>query len=89
MARYLIHATHKPEDCVKLLDSYLQAGAHYLTHAEWGCKAGVHEEWLIVEAEDDASAILMVPPILRKEADLIKLHQFTPDEIRVMHQEDH
>jgi hypothetical protein len=89
MARYLIHASHEPEECVRLLDSYLQAGAHYLTHAEWGCKAGVHEEWLIVEAEDDASAILMVPPILRTEAELVKLNQFTPDEIRAMHQDAH
>jgi hypothetical protein len=89
MAKYLIHASHEPEECVRLLDSYLQAGAHYLTHAEWGCKAGVHEEWLIVEAEDDASAILMVPPILRTEAELIKLNQFTPDEIRAMHQDAH
>jgi hypothetical protein len=89
MAKYLIHAAHEPAECQKLLDSYLQAGAHYLTHAEWGCKVGVHEEWLIVEAEDDASAILMVPPILRNHAELIRLHQFTPDEIRAMHAEDH
>jgi hypothetical protein len=67
----------------------LQAGAHYLTHAEWGCKAGVHEEWMIVEADDDASAVLMVPPILRNQAELIKLNHFTPDEIRAMHKDDH
>jgi hypothetical protein len=89
MAKYVIHASHEPEECVKLLDSYLQAGAHYLTHAEWGCEAGVHEEWMIVEAEDDASASLMVPPILRGQARVVRLNQFSPDQIRAMHEEGH
>jgi hypothetical protein len=89
MAKYLIHAVHEPDECIRLLDSYLQAGAHYLTHAEWGCKAGVHEEWIIVEAQDDADATLMVPPIIRKQADVVRLHQFTPDEIRALHADDH
>ncbi len=85
MAKYLIHATHEPLECVKFLNSYLQAGSHYLTHAEWGCHAGVHEEWMIVEAEDDAGAALMVPPVLRNQATVVKLNRFTPDDIRAMH----
>ena len=89
MAKYLIHADHEPLECLKLLDSFLQAGAHYLTHADWGCKAGVHEEWIIVDAQDDASAALMVPPILRSHAKVVRLNQFTPDEIRAMHTSDH
>jgi len=36
MAKYLIHATHEPLECIKLLDSYLRAGAHYLTHTGVG-----------------------------------------------------
>jgi hypothetical protein len=89
MAKYLIHAVHTPGECLKILDSYLQAGAHYLTHAEWGCEAGVHQEWMIIEAQDDASASLMVPPILRKQAEVVRLNQFTPDQIRAMHTGDH
>jgi hypothetical protein len=89
MAKYLIHAVHEPGECLRILDSYLQAGAHYLTHAEWGCKAGVHEEWRIIEAQDDASAVLMVPPILRKQAKVVGLNQFTPDDIRAMHTGDY
>jgi hypothetical protein len=85
MAKYIIHATHEPLECVKILDSYLQAGAHFLTHAEWGCQAGVHEEWMIVEAEDDAGAALMVPPVLRNRAKVVRLNHFSPDDIRAMH----
>ena len=89
MPKYLIHAAHKPGECLKLLDSYLQAGAHFLTHAEWGCKAGVHEEWIIVEAQNDGDAALMVPPIHRNQSKVVRLNQFTPDEIRAMHASDH
>jgi hypothetical protein len=89
MAKYLIHAAHEPQQVAKLLDSFLQAGAHYLTHAEWGCAAGVHEEWIIVEAENDTGAILMVPPILRNQATVIRLNRFTPDQIRSLHTGDH
>jgi len=89
MAKYLIHASHEPEECVRLLDSYLQAGAHYLTHAEWGCHAGVHEQWLMVEADDDAAAVLMVPPVMRKQAQLIPLNHFSPDDIRSLHERGH
>jgi hypothetical protein len=85
MAKYLIHAKHEPLECLKLLDSYLQAGAHYLTHAEWGCQAGIHEQWIIIEAQDDAGAVLLVPPVLRHQAEVVRLNHFTPDDIRAMH----
>jgi hypothetical protein len=88
MARYLIYAKHEPEECIKTLDSYLHAGAHYLTQAEWGCGAGVHAEWLIVEAETDADAILMVPPIVRSSAQLIQLTKYSPEQIRALHKDE-
>jgi hypothetical protein len=87
MSRYLIYAAHEPEECVKTLDYYLQAGAHYLTHAEWGCSGGVHAEWLIVEAESESDALLMVPPIVRRQAQLIKLNRFSPEQIRALHKD--
>ena len=89
MTKYLIHAAHEPGECLKILDSYLHAGAHYLTHAEWGCQAGIHEQWIIVDAQNDADAILLVPPILRNHAQVVRLNHFTPDEIRAMHIEGH
>ena len=88
MARYLIYATHEPEECVKTLDSYLQAGAHYLTHADWGCEVGVHAEWLVVEAESEREALLMVPPIVRTAAQLVKLTRYTPEQIRALHKDE-
>jgi hypothetical protein len=88
MARYMIQASHDParDACLRILDAFLHAGAHYLTHAEWGCQAGVHTAWIIVEAEDDAAARLMVPPVIRNSATLVRLNTFTPDQIRSLHE---
>ncbi len=84
MARYMIEALHDPTQaaCLRLLDAFAKAGAHYLTHTDWGCRAGVHKAWIVVEAESDDDARLMVPPVIRESAILVKLNKFTPDEIR-------
>lgn len=84
MPRYIIEATHdsNPAACLRMLDAFLQAGAHYLTNAEWGCKAGEHKAWIIVEASNDAEARLMVPPVIRNTAKVVQLNRFTPEEVR-------
>ncbi len=89
MHKYLIEDSHESSHihCVQALDAFLQAGAHYLTNAEWGCRAGVHTAWIIVEAENDAEARLMVPPVIRKSAKLVRVNRFTPEEIREMRNE--
>ncbi len=86
MHKYLIEDSHEPShiECVRALDAFLQAGAHYLTNAEWGCRVGVHTAWIIVEAENDAEARLMVPPVIRRSAKLVKLNRFTAEDIREM-----
>ena len=88
MTRYIIQASHEPSPaaCLRMLDAFLQAGAHYLMNADWGCMAGEHQSWIIVEANNDAEARLMVPPVIRNTALLVKLNRFTPEQIRAMHQ---
>ncbi len=49
----------------------------YLYHFDWGCKAGVHSGWAVIEAEDEAQARLAVPTIVRKQARVVKLTKFT------------
>ena len=68
-----------------MVEEFLRAGAHYLTNAEWGCDDGQHTAWIIVEAENDAEARLMVPPFIRNTAVLCRLNKFTPERIRELH----
>ena len=86
MTRYLIQESHEPEECVRTIDAYFRAGAHFLTRSDWGCEAGVHRSWLIVEAENDEQARLMIPPAIRAKATLTPLNKFTPREIEKFHQ---
>jgi len=64
----------------------VKAGSHYLTHAEWGCLDGDHRAWITVEAEDDADARRMVPPVIRSSTKVVRLFQFTPEHVRFLQQ---
>lgn len=87
MQKYMIQASHEPEECVRTLEAFVRAGAHYLTRAEWGCAAGVHTTWITVEARNDDDARLMVPPAIRTTALLVRLNKFTLEEIAQFHAE--
>ncbi len=89
MPRYMIEDSHdpQPDRCARVLNSLLQAGAHVLRNFEFGCENGVHTAWMIVEAENDHYARLMVPPVIRNSAQLVQLNKFTPEQIRIMHEQ--
>jgi hypothetical protein len=86
MPRYIIEDTHSVEDCLKVLDAFMHAGAHYLTNAEWGCEAGDHTAWIVIEAGSDEEARHLIPPIIRNRARLVRLNRFTPEQIRGFHE---
>jgi hypothetical protein len=88
MPRYLIETTHTIEDCVRILDGFMQAGAHYLLNADWGCEVDDHRGWMIVEANDDHDARLMIPPVVRASAVMIRLNKFTDEQVtRMVHEQ--
>jgi hypothetical protein len=77
MERYLIETPHTDQDCKLLVDQIYAMG--YLYHFDWGCKVGVHSGWAIIEAENEAEARLVVPPIIRNKARVVQLNKFTRD----------
>ena len=58
-----------------------ELGSHFVTHTDWGCEAGVHCGWLIVELESRDEALRIVPPELRPQARIIQLNRFTREQI--------
>jgi hypothetical protein len=86
MARYMIETRHTPEECLAALESFRQAGAHFLTHAEWGCDGDVHVGWMILEATNDDEIQRMVPPIIRNKTEPVRLRTYSAEEIRHMHE---
>jgi hypothetical protein len=55
-----------------------------LTHADWGCKDGVHSGWLIVELDSRDEAMMMVPPEYRREARIVELRKFSREEVEAL-----
>ena len=83
MDRYLIILPHTVEDCKRSLQQIEAIGT--LTHFDWGCKDGDHTGWVIIEAENKAQALMVVPTLQRPQARTIKLNKFSADEIRAFH----
>ena len=83
MPSYIIQLPHGRDRsvCIRAIQAIERHGSHLLTHAEWGCKAGVHSGWAIVELNKREEAVLMVPPEFRRDALIVELNRFTKDEV--------
>ena len=81
--RFLIEVPHEEEvtACARAVEVFLRTGSHFLTHADWGCKDGVHKSWMIVEVDDKDEARAVVPPVFRKQAEIVRLNAFTLKDI--------
>ena len=82
MQRFLIQVPHSPEviACTRVVQVFRATGSHLLSHADWGCKDGVHIAWLIVEADSKEEARYTVPPVFRPGAKIIALNKYTMDD---------
>jgi len=78
MARFLIEVDHDGDAiaCARAQHVFLGSGSHYLTHADWGCKDGVHSAWLIVESETREEVRRIIPPADRAGARIVALTAF-------------
>jgi hypothetical protein len=85
MERYLIETPHTGENCLALVDAIQAQG--YLHNFDWGCKAGVHNGWAIIEAENETQTRLAIPPLVRKQARVIRLNKFSAVELAQLHEE--
>lgn len=86
MDKYFIESKHTPEECLRALDEVLAKGSDHLSRIEWGCMAGDHTGYSIVEAGSKAEALEGVPSFLRPKARAVKLNRFTPEQIRAFHE---
>ena len=83
MSRFRIEVPHEAETaaCARVVRVFLEAGSHFLTHADWGCMDGVHKAWIIVDVEDKDQARTILPPAFRSQAEIVKLNGFTMQQI--------
>ena len=84
MARFLLEVPHEAVACARAAQIFLNAGSHFLTHADWGCKDGEHKAWIIAEVESKDEARSILPPAFRRQAKIIRLNYYSLDEIDVI-----
>jgi hypothetical protein len=79
----MIETPHTNAECQILVDQVYAMG--YIHHFDWGCKAGVHCGWAVIEAEDEKLAELAVPPLVRHKARITKLTKGEPSAMKPLH----
>ena len=84
MTRYMIESPHKPEECLKVLDEDLAKGI--LDKFEFGCKAGDHTGYALVDASTRNDALnKYVPNFIQEKARIVEVGKFTPEMIKSFH----
>lgn len=86
MARYMIESPHKPEECLQALDEELAKGKDVLEKFEFGCKAGDHTGYALVDASTRNDALnKYVPNFIQEKARIVEVGKFTPEMIKSFH----
>ena len=86
MDRYMIELPHTDAECLQALDEISEHNSTLLSKANWGCMAGVHNGWAIVDASDEAAARKQVAsPLMQSKARITKLSTFTQQDIAGFH----
>lgn len=82
---FLIIDPHTVEECMASMDQLKAKGNDFLNNTYWGCHAGDHTAYIIVEAENEAAAKNMLPEAVRDHAKVIAVEKLTVEQIEAMH----
>lgn len=85
MARYIIESPHTKEECLRALDEELEKGKDILGKFDYGCRAGDHTAYAIVDANSKNDALKLVPTFLQNKARVVEVDKITPEMIRSFH----
>jgi hypothetical protein len=85
MARYVITSPHTGEECLRALDEELAKGRDILGKFEYGCNAGDHTAYAIVDVDSKNDALSLVPTFLQNKARIVEVGKFTPEMIKSFH----
>lgn len=86
METFLVESPHTGVQCHQVMDTQFAAG--YLHNFYWGCPDEIHTGWAIIESEDRAQALMVVPPNLRSSARVIMLAKYERSKAEAAHPKD-
>lgn len=82
---YLIETPHNEAECLRALDEQLAMGSDILDKFYFGCEAGDHTGYAIVDVQTEDEARRLVPSFLLDKSIITEVGKFTPDLIRSFH----
>lgn len=82
-SRYLVLSPHTEAECLQAIDDVSAAGT--LAKWQYGCMDGDHTGYLMTGAANATAALAGVPASVRAKARAVKLHTFTPAELKEAH----
>jgi hypothetical protein len=85
MARYHVEAPHTKEQCLADLDRMAQK-PQLLGKFDWGCMAGDHTGYAVIEAASESEARDMLPAEMRSRAQITEVSKISPEQIQQFHQ---
>ncbi|MER3523170.1 MAG: hypothetical protein C4326_03680 [Ignavibacteria bacterium] len=83
--RFLVIDTHTPDQCLADLDALDAKGEKPLAQFDWGCMAGNHKGYAILEAKDEAAVRAMLPAGW-KDVQILMVGKFTREQIKSFHE---
>ncbi len=83
--KYVIETPHTPQECIRALDEQLAKGPEVLKKFNYGCKAGDHTGYAIVDVMNDSEARSLIPTFLLNKARIVPVDIFTPEVIKSLH----
>lgn len=83
--KYLLETPHTKEECLRELDGVLAQGRDILNNFYWGCGAGNHTGYAIVDAKDGKEALGLIPDFVRGKARIVQLEKCSPEQIKSFH----
>lgn len=86
MAKYMLESPHTPATCLQSLDAIKAKGTNFLAKFYFGCEAGRHIGWAVVDAGSEKEAKNMLPLALQARAKVTKVSKFTPQQIKALHE---
>jgi len=81
----MVIAPHTAEECLQALDEVKAKSPGLLAKFDWGCKHGDHTGYAILEGENENDVRNMLPALGQKNAKIIQVDKFTPQQIEAAH----
>lgn len=86
MPTYLIKLPHTAAECLNALDEIAAKGSQLLPKIYWGCEAGDHTGYSIVDAKSESAAREMITATnIRSKASVTEVKKLTVKDIESFH----